>query len=75
MYICEKVQSNTKCTEKFVKFGKKPQSTQLIISFQTTLEEINFSNYILHVIDISNPEWEIQKEMRRVWLIYIIKLF
>ena len=37
--------------------------TQLIISFQTTLEEINFSNYILHVIDISNPEWEIQKEI------------
>ena len=37
--------------------------TQLIISFKTTLEEINFSNYIIHVIDISNPDWESQKKI------------
>ena len=37
--------------------------TQLITSFKTTLEEINFSNYIIHVIDISNPDWESQKEI------------
>ena len=37
--------------------------TQLITSFKTTLEEINFSNYIIHVIDISNPDWESQKKI------------
>ena len=37
--------------------------TQLIVSFQTTLEEINFSDYILHVIDISNSDWENQREI------------
>lgn len=37
--------------------------TQLITSFKTTLEEINFSNYIIHVIDISNPHWESQKKI------------
>ena len=37
--------------------------TQLIVSFQTTLEEINFSDYILHVVDISNSGWENQREI------------
>ena len=37
--------------------------TQLITSFKTTLEEINFSNYIIHVIDISNSDWENQREI------------
>ena len=37
--------------------------TQLIISFQTTLEEINFSDYMIHVIDISNSNWENQKQI------------
>ena len=37
--------------------------TQLIVSFQTTLEEINFSDYILHVVDISNSDWENQREI------------
>lgn len=36
--------------------------TELIISFKTTLDEIHFSDYLLHVIDISNPEWEKQKK-------------
>ena len=35
--------------------------TELIISFKTTLDEIHFSDYLLHIIDISNPEWEKQK--------------
>ena len=35
--------------------------TELVISFKTTLDEINFSDYLLHIIDISNPEWEKQK--------------
>ena len=37
--------------------------TELIISFQTTLEEINFSDYMIHVIDISNSNWENQKQI------------
>jgi len=36
--------------------------TELVISFKTTLDEIQFSDYLLHIIDISNPEWEKQKE-------------
>jgi len=36
--------------------------TELIISFKTTLDEIHFSDYLLHIIDISNPEWEAQKK-------------
>ena len=36
--------------------------TELVISFKTTLDEINFSDYLLHIIDISNPEWEKQKK-------------
>ena len=35
--------------------------TELVVSFKTTLDEINFSDYLLHIIDISNPEWEKQK--------------
>ena len=36
--------------------------TELVISFKTTLDEIHFSDYLLHVIDISNSEWEAQKK-------------
>ena len=36
--------------------------TELVVSFKTTLDEIHFSDYLLHVIDISNPEWETQKK-------------
>ncbi len=36
--------------------------TELVISFKTTLDEIQFSDYLLHIIDISNPEWEKQKK-------------
>ena len=36
--------------------------TELVVSFKTTLDEINYSDYLLHIIDISNPEWEKQKE-------------
>tara|TARA_Y100000590_G_scaffold16000_1_gene19371 strand:- start:1107 stop:2315 length:1209 start_codon:yes stop_codon:yes gene_type:complete len=46
--------------------------TELVISFKTTLDEINFSDYLLHVIDISNPEWEKQKEIVEKILITIL---
>ena len=36
--------------------------SSLVISFKTTLDEIHFSDYLLHVIDISNPEWDAQKK-------------
>ena len=35
--------------------------TELVVSFKTTLDEINYSDYLLHIIDISNPEWRKQK--------------
>lgn len=37
--------------------------TQLISAFKATLEEVLEANIILHVIDVSNPEWEIQKKI------------
>jgi len=34
--------------------------THLVAAFQSTLEEVTFSDFILHVIDLSNPAWELQ---------------
>ncbi len=34
--------------------------TQLVEAFRATLEELRFADVLLHVIDISNPEWEEQ---------------
>ena len=34
--------------------------THLIEAFKATLEELAFADVLLHVIDISNPEWEEQ---------------
>lgn len=34
--------------------------TQLIEAFKATLEELKYANLLLHVIDLSNPEWEAQ---------------
>ena len=34
--------------------------TQLIEAFKATLEELSYADVLLHVIDISNPEWEEQ---------------
>ncbi|RYG33929.1 GTPase HflX [bacterium] len=34
--------------------------TNLVAAFQSTLEEATFSDFILHVIDLSNPSWEVQ---------------
>ncbi len=35
----------------------------LIEAFKSTLEELRYADLILHVIDISNPEWEHQAEI------------
>lgn len=34
--------------------------THLIEAFKATLEELRYADVLLHVIDISNPEWETQ---------------
>ena len=34
--------------------------THLIEAFKATLEELKFADLLIHVIDISNPEWEEQ---------------
>ena len=34
--------------------------THLIEAFKATLEELSFADALLHVIDLSNPEWETQ---------------
>ena len=37
--------------------------THLVESFKATLEELKFADVLLHVIDLSNPEWEEQAEI------------
>ena len=46
--------------------------TELVVSFKTTLDEILFSDYLLHVIDISNPEWDKQKKIVEKILLTIL---
>jgi GTP-binding protein HflX len=36
--------------------------THLVAAFQSTLEEVTFSDFVLHVIDLSNPAWEVQRD-------------
>ncbi|MCR5137270.1 MAG: GTPase HflX [Oscillospiraceae bacterium] len=36
--------------------------THLVEAFKATLEELRYADVLLHVIDISNPEWEEQAE-------------
>ncbi len=37
--------------------------TQLVEAFRATLEELRYADLLLHVIDLSNPEWEEQAEV------------
>jgi GTP-binding protein HflX len=37
--------------------------THLIEAFKATLEELSYADALLHVIDLSNPEWEAQAEI------------
>jgi GTPase len=34
--------------------------TKLVAAFRSTLEEVTFSDFIIHVVDVSNPNWELQ---------------
>jgi GTPase len=36
--------------------------TQLVAAFHSTLEEVTFSDLAIHLIDISNPAWEMQRD-------------
>jgi GTP-binding protein HflX len=36
--------------------------THLVAAFQSTLEEVTFSDFAIHVIDLSAPAWEIQRD-------------
>jgi len=36
--------------------------THLVAAFQSTLEEATFADFLLHVIDLSNPSWESQRD-------------
>lgn len=36
--------------------------THLVAAFQSTLEEVTFSDFAIHVIDLSAPSWEIQRD-------------
>jgi GTP-binding protein HflX len=36
--------------------------THLVAAFKATLEELTYADLLLHVIDLSNPDWELQAE-------------
>ena len=36
---------------------------QLVEAFKATLEELEYADLLLHVIDVSNPEWQIQSQV------------
>ena len=36
--------------------------THLVAAFQSTLEEVTFSDFILHVVDVSTPAWDAQRD-------------
>ena len=36
---------------------------QLVEAFKATLEELEYADLLLHVIDVANPEWQIQSQV------------
>jgi GTP-binding protein HflX len=36
--------------------------THLVAAFRSTLEEVTHSDFILHLVDISTPAWEVQRD-------------
>lgn len=36
--------------------------THLVAAFRSTLEEVTYSDFIIHLIDVSTPAWEIQRD-------------
>lgn len=36
--------------------------THLVTAFRSTLEEVTFADVVIHVIDVGNPAWEMQRD-------------
>jgi GTPase len=36
--------------------------THLVAAFRSTLEEATFSDFIIHLVDVSTPAWEVQRD-------------
>lgn len=36
--------------------------TQLVAAFRSTLEEVVYADFVIHVVDVSHPNWEIQRD-------------
>lgn len=36
--------------------------THLVAAFQSTLEEVTFSDFVIHLVDVSAPSWEVQRD-------------
>lgn len=36
--------------------------TNLVAAFHSTLEEVTYSDFVLHVIDVSHPAWDLQND-------------
>ncbi len=36
--------------------------THLVAAFRSTLEEVTYSDFILHVVNLANPGWDIQRD-------------
>lgn len=36
--------------------------TELVAAFRSTLEEVLFADFVLHVVDVSEPAWELQRD-------------
>lgn len=36
--------------------------TGLVAAFHSTLEEVTYSDFVIHVVDVSNPSWEAQMD-------------
>jgi GTP-binding protein HflX len=36
--------------------------THLVAAFQSTLEEATFSDFLIHLVDVGNPAWEVQRD-------------
>jgi GTP-binding protein HflX len=45
--------------------------THLVAAFQSTLEEVTFSDFILHLVDVSAPSWESQRDAVLATLHYL----
>lgn len=36
--------------------------TQLVAAFRSTLEEVVYADFVIHMVDVSHPNWEIQRD-------------